>query len=101
MESNTPPEGLVDQVTRAVADPEHPIELDEGQLTPDVVSRVIVAYQSFIAGEPVGTLKREHTTQSIALRVDDPSQGPCWRVTTTDGSTHTDMRPTLPDWDLL
>lgn len=95
-ETNTPPASLVQSVTTALAEGAPAVDL-----TTEQVTSVIVAYETFKAGEPAGTLKRDPDTGAFALRVDDPNQGPCWKVTTPDGSQHTDMQPTLPTWTVV
>jgi hypothetical protein len=97
-EMNAPPPGLIDQVTRAVADQDHPVELVDGQLQAEDIARIIVAYQTFLQGEPIGTVKMDPESNAVAMRVDDPNQGPCWRVTRPDGSQYTELQPTLADW---
>ena len=96
MASNTPPPGVVDQVARAVADPDHPIVLDEkGQLRGEDINRVIVAYDTFRMGAEPGTWMRNPDTGAMAIRVDDPERGVVWQVTASDGIISYDTEPSL------
>jgi hypothetical protein len=97
------PMGVSQRVSNMLADNEVDCPNCSHQFAgpPQVVHRVITASDHVRqGGEPIGT-KRLGPNGEIAVRVDDPTRGPMWRLINPDGSVSEDMRNELSDWTLL
>lgn len=70
------------------------------EVTTEQVAMVLAAWNTILSGDPLGTVRIDPATGSIALRLSDSGVHK-WRVTATDGGTWFDMSPTLSGWTLL
>jgi hypothetical protein len=67
------------------------------QLTRNQVSAVLAAYINILAGDPVGTVRRDPETGSMAIRVNDNGLH-VWRVNNpATGEQYNDTQPSI-DW---
>ena len=85
-------------------EPTDPIIAEISAQCPDVstehVAMVVTAWNAIINGDPVGTVKKDPGTGALALRVSESGVHK-WRVTGSDGTTWSDLQPTLPGWESL
>lgn len=70
-----------------------------GDVTPEQVASVLVAWNNIHEGDPVGMVRRDPETGAIAMRADDNGVH-VWRVNMPNGEQYNDMQPTLP-WPVL
>lgn len=70
-------------------------------ITDEQVNNVLNALNHVRGGDPVGTIKLDPVTGSVAHRV-EISGVIQWKVVSPDGSSYNDLQPTLPGWtDLI
>lgn len=78
---------IVDQISRHIGD----------GITDQQVNDVLAALNHVRGGDPVGAIRFDPKTGSVAHRVE--SDGVIqWRVTAPDGTTYNDLQPILPGW---
>lgn len=63
------------------------------------VAAVLAAWNAIKEGSPLGTIVTD-PSGSVAVRVSDNGVH-MWRVTAADGSTWSDMQPTLAGWTVV
>jgi len=82
----TTPE-IVDRISQHIGD----------SITDEQVNDVLNALNHVRGGDPVGSIKLDAATGSVASRVeiDGVIQ---WRVIRGDGTSYNDLQPTLPGW---
>jgi hypothetical protein len=73
--------------------------IEDGEVLPSFVRRVLTAWQEIRNGDPVGTTRRNPDTGAIAHRVNDNGLH-LWRISAPDGTQYNDTQPTL-DWPKL
>lgn len=64
------------------------------------VAMVLQAWNTVLAGEPVGTIKKDPVSGNLAVRVSENGVHQ-WKVTAPNGGQWSDLQPTLPGWDVL
>ena len=68
-------------------------------LTEEQVSSVLATWNHLREGDPIGMVRRDPDTGSVAHRVSAEGVH-IWRVSRPDGEQYNDMQPTLP-WPVL
>jgi hypothetical protein len=85
-----PPDVTLDQIAQLASEKDKPI-------TRNQVSAVLSAYINVMAGDPIGTMRKDDATGAIAMRV-NANGVHMWRVNNpTTGEQYNDMQGTL-DW---
>ncbi|ASR85326.1 hypothetical protein SEA_TIERRA_27 [Mycobacterium phage Tierra] len=69
------------------------------QVTDEQVATILAAWNNVKAGDPVGMVRRDPETGSVAHRVEAVGVQQ-WRVSAPNGGQHNDLQPTLP-WPVL
>jgi hypothetical protein len=88
-----PADAALEQIAKVAS------EADES-LTVNQVAAVLAAYNNVMAGDPVGTLRRDPETGAIAMRANVDGLH-MWRVSSPDGNQYNDLQPTLNGWDKI
>lgn len=70
------------------------------EVSTEQVAMVLAAWNTITGGDPLGTVRLDPATGSLAMRLSDNGVHK-WRVTAPDGGTWFDMSPTLNGWNIL
>lgn len=82
-----PPDATLDQIAGVAS------EAGEA-ITRNQVAAVLAAYRAILAGDPVGTVRRNPENGALAIRVNADGLH-LWRVNVPDGDQYNDLSPTL------
>jgi hypothetical protein len=83
-----PSDAVLEQIAKVASE-------SEAAITANQAASVLAAYRLILGGDPIGMIRRDPDTGSLAHRVTVDGLH-MWRVSTPEGEQYNDLQPTLP-----